>query len=125
MIDTLREPRFIEEEADSTSPTPVRSERCARCPLHTIMGQIAQTALRQHVLFLEGELLPRVESLQDLEALTALAKLVTARVCVSSRGATRLTEGELARLWTPLSDGGDLRQATIACARSESCPLGE
>jgi hypothetical protein len=95
----------------------------ARCPLHTLVGQIAQTALQQHVLFLEGECLPRVEAIRDLESLTTLVKLVSGRVCVCSRELP-LRDDELGRLLATLSDPG-LRAVAATCARARVCPLGQ
>ena len=59
---------------------------CATCPLRVAMERIAQVALRQHVLYLEGECQPRVELLRELEASYTLERLIRTRICAVSRG---------------------------------------
>jgi hypothetical protein len=100
----------------------VEGVACGTCPLQAAIGRIAWTALRQHVLYLEGECSPRVESLRELETFSMLAKLIGAHVCVFSRDSA-LSEAELVRVIATLGSL-DVRDALAACARSSSCPLG-
>lgn len=97
------------------------SGACARCPLRVAMERIARAALRQHVLYLEGECQPRLELLRELEAASTLERLVRARICAVSRGSA-LAPDEIAsavdalHLWK-------LEEALNACAVSSDCPL--
>lgn len=111
---------------------PLRAPVCLECPLHLAMEEIANTAVTQHVLHLEGECQPRPELLRQLEAWSALHTLIRTHVCVASREATIAFE-ELERALDALSDGMDiansprwqlLRAGLVACARATSCPLG-
>ena len=105
---------------------------CLECPLHLAMEEIANTAVTQHVLYLEGECQPRPELLGQLEVWTSLHALIRSRVCVASRETTMSPE-ELASALDTLTDGTDiadsprlqgLRAGLAACARATSCPLG-
>lgn len=94
---------------------------CAVCPLRLAMERIARTALRQHVLYLEGEFQPRLELLRELEAASALERLVRERVCILSRSSA-LEPEEAARAVTTLGLR-DLEAALNACVAASECPL--
>lgn len=110
----------IEPDLLSPSRTPQRGD-AGVCPLRLAMERIARTALRQHVLYLEGECQPRLELVRDLETSTTLERLIRRRVCPISRGCP-LEPDELAsavdalRCW-------DLQDALATCAAASVCPL--
>lgn len=103
------------------------------CPLHLTMEEIAHVAVKQHVLYLEGECQPRPDLLKRLETWSALDSLIRSRICVASR-ASRITSSELEDMLDGLLPVGtdsaiphqqsSLRAALGACARATSCPLG-
>lgn len=103
------------------------------CPLQLAMEEIARVAVRQHVLYQEGECQPRPDLLDLLEAWTALHTLIRERICVASRDATisaddlEIALGRLLR-HSPEADTSAqisrLRVSLAACARATSCPLG-
>jgi hypothetical protein len=101
------------------------------------MGQLAQAAVRQHVLHLEGELVPRADLVERLEGWQQLYRLVRTRVCPATRDTT-LTAADLATLvehavpcllpsGVPRLVQSSLCQQLVACASCRSaheCPLG-
>lgn len=103
------------------------------CPLHLVMEEIAQAAVRQHVLHLEGECQPRAELVQQLEQRSALYTRIRTHICAASRGAT-IPPDDLERTLdallplpanaTDLPRWRRLRHALAACATSTTCPLG-
>src|SRR5689334_22243576 len=58
------------------------------CPLQQAMEEIALVAVRQHVLYQEGESQPRPELLASLEVWTSLHRLIRSRICTASREST-------------------------------------
>jgi hypothetical protein len=109
---------------------------CAECPHHVAIEGIAQAAVKQHVLFLEGECQPRNDLLRRLDAWSSLHALIRSRICVASRVAT-ISPDELERTLDALSrdlpelrgDAGpldyrQLRDALAGCAQAVTCPLG-
>ena len=52
------------------------------------MEEIAQAAVRQHVLYQEGESQPRPELLPRLDAWLAFHRLIRSRICTASREST-------------------------------------
>jgi len=103
----------------------------AECPLHVAMGELAHVSVTQHILYLEGECLPRPELLAELDRWVAIHTLIHDRVCVASR-ATPLEDSEfesasqimLQDAGGPGTCGERLVTACAACNRSRSCPLG-
>lgn len=103
------------------------------CPLHLVMEEIAQAAVRQHVLHMEGECQPRAELVQQLEQWSALYTRIRTHICAASRGAT-IPPDDLERTLdallplpanaTDLPRWRRLRHALAACATSTTCPLG-
>lgn len=103
------------------------------CPLQQAMEEIAQAAVRQHVLYQEGESQPRPELLARLEVWSSLHRLIRSRICTASRE-SRITvvdlESALDELFPQPRDVAtqlrleQLRAALVACARATSCPLG-
>lgn len=103
------------------------------CPLHLVMEEIAQAAVRQHVLHLEGECQPRAELVQQLEQRSALYTRIRTHICAASRSAT-IPPDDLERTLdallplpanaTDLPRWRRLRHALAACATSTTCPLG-
>jgi hypothetical protein len=103
------------------------------CPLQQAMEEIAQAAVRQHVLYQEGESQPRPELLGRLETWSALHRLIRSRVCTASRESAMSIvdlENSLDELFPqPRDVATQLRvqqlQVTLAaCVRATSCPLG-
>lgn len=102
------------------------------CPLHLAMERIARAAVRQHVLYAEGESQPRPTLLLDLERWTTLHTLIRMRICVASRsGALSPVELEQAlATYAPAPVDAQLqphrqllRQMLSACAQAHCCPL--
>lgn len=103
------------------------------CPLHVVMEEIAQTAVRQHVLHMEGECQPRPELVRLLEQWSALHTRIRTHICVATRECA-IPADELERtldaLLPPPADATGLprwrrlRRALAACASSTTCPLG-
>ncbi|HEU4785163.1 MAG TPA: hypothetical protein VFS83_17630 [Ktedonobacterales bacterium] len=103
------------------------------CPLQQAMEEIAQAAVRQHVLYQEGESQPRPELLAHLDAWSSLHRLIRLRICTASRESTiSAVEFECAldelfpqpRDVATQSQVRQLRTSVAACARATSCPLG-
>jgi hypothetical protein len=103
------------------------------CPLQQAMEEVAQVAVRQHVLYQEGESQPRPELLVRLEAWTALHRLIRSHICTVSRESRISTadlESALDELFPQPRDSATQRQAQqlrvalATCARATSCPLG-
>ncbi|HEX9036945.1 MAG TPA: hypothetical protein VF808_08140 [Ktedonobacterales bacterium] len=99
------------------------SDICATCPLRIAMERIAQAALRQHVLYLEGECQPRLELVRKIEESSTLERFIRARVCPVSREST-LATGELEDVVEALRCW-DIESALRACATASVCPLGD
>lgn len=103
------------------------------CPLQQAMEEIAQAAVRQHVLYQEGESQPRPELLARLDAWSSLHRLIRLRICTASResiiSAVEL-ECALDELFPQPRDVAtqsqvqQFRSSVAACARATSCPLG-
>lgn len=121
-----------------TAPaTEETSEPDVECPFHTVITHLAQTAVMQRVLHLEGEALPRAELLDALDGWEQLCRLVRTRVCPATRDVP-LTPAELTALVdtavphlvppsVPAEDQARLRRQLAVCARCASpqqCPLG-
>lgn len=126
------------EPATTTAPaTREALESDIECPFHAVMGELAQTAVMQQVLHLEGDLLPRAALVDALEGWQQLYRLVRTRVCPATREAP-LTSADLATLvdtavpcllppGVPVAVQARLRRQLVACARCASpqqCPLG-
>lgn len=103
------------------------------CPLQQAMEEIAQVAVRQHVLYQEGESQPRPELLTRFEAWTSLHRLIRSRICTASRESTITAvelESALDELFPQPRDVAtalrvqQLRATLVVCARATSCPLG-
>lgn len=106
---------------------------CMECPLHVAMEEIAHVAVKQHVLYLEGECQPRPELIERLAALSDLHRFIRARVCVASRSASLSPDALDAALDDLIPIAHDapvsshvrrLRRALTVCAQAASCPLG-
>lgn len=108
----------------------------AECPLHIAMRQLAETAVLQHVLHMEGELLPRADLVDALEGWEQVYRLTRTRICPRTREARlsaaeldALVENALPRL-VPAAEAylrSHLAQCLLvcgACADAQECPLG-
>jgi len=104
------------------------------CPLHTALRELAYSAVKQHVLLLEGECCPRLELLQTVEKWSSLATLMYSRICPASR-ASSISPAELKVTLDALIPTATeattpplelhLRTMCFACAKETSCPLGK
>lgn len=103
------------------------------CPLHVAMEEIAQVAVRQHVLYVEGECQPRPELVNRLERWLALHARIRSAICAASRSGAISVDDLERTLDALLPPPGDvdalpqwrrLRRALTACATSATCPLG-
>lgn len=102
------------------------------CPLQEAMEEIAQAAVRQHVLYQEGESQPRPELLARLDTWLAIHRLIRSRICTALRESTITAvelESALDGLFPHPRDVAtalrvqQLRVTLAACARATSCPL--
>ena len=118
------------------------AETGTECPLHIAMCEMARLSVTQHVLYLEGECLPRPDIARELEIWSSLHTLVSTRLCVAAR-TTPLDREEFAAALEAIrgrarcsSTSGstahqfqhDMEKAItqcLACAWSCSCPLGD
>jgi hypothetical protein len=101
------------------------------------MEQLAQTAVTQQVLHLEGELLPRDDLVDALGGWQQLYHLIRMHVCPATRQAP-LTQEDVAALvdvalprllprQVPLEVLAPLRHQLVACATcpsTQQCPVG-
>ena len=103
------------------------------CPLQQAMEEIAQAAVRQHVLYQEGESQPRPELLARLDAWLAIHRLIRSHICTASRKSIITAvevESALDELFPQPRDVAmalriqHLRATLAVCARATSCPLG-
>jgi hypothetical protein len=109
--------------------------RSGECPLHIAMREAAGTAVLQHVLYLEGECLPRPELVETLEAWTRLHRLITERICPASRRRPldpsqlpAMLEETLSGCLPPVpaqlpAQVLQLLQQCVACTPASGCPL--
>jgi hypothetical protein len=110
-------------------------EQALECPLHAAMRHLAEAAVLQHVLYAEGECLPRPELLQEVNGWADLHDLIRAHVCPATREAP-LEAAELDlfvrdALAFPTTAMPQATQASLqamvlrcaACRPSDSCPL--
>jgi len=126
------------DPAPTTPPgTSGALEPAAGCLLHTVMDQLAHTAVRQHVLHSQGEALPRADLVDALDGWQQLYHLVRTQVCPATRAAP-LTPADLAACLDTTVPGllpptvsmevrARLRRQLVACATCASvqdCPLG-
>jgi hypothetical protein len=136
-MSTLRESATLSQ----TIPQAL-TETGTNCPLHLAMGEIARLSVTQHVLYLEGECLPRPDIARELEIWSSLHALVSTRLCVAARTTpldqeefAAALEGIRARVKCSETSGSTTHQfqydveqtltQCLTCARSCSCPLGD
>ena len=108
-------------------------ESVVECPLQIAMRELAHSAVMQHVLYLEGECLPRPDLLRTLDSWSSLHRLIVTHICVACRSAdlTPVELGPALETILPLPSDSttplwqrDLRVALTVCAQAASCPLG-
>jgi hypothetical protein len=100
------------------------------CPLHLAMDELARASVTQHVLYLEGECLPRPELLADIDQWFSIHSLVHNRICAASR-TTPLEDSELESTARRIRLAGEphgqserLIAACAVCNQARHCPLG-
>jgi hypothetical protein len=97
------------------------------CPLHIAMDELARVTVTQHVLYLEGECLPRPEILAELNRWVVIHTLIHDQICVASR-TTPLEDSEVESALQAMQGDrrtpGRLLQACATCNEARCCPLG-
>jgi hypothetical protein len=100
------------------------------CPLHVAMDEVARASVNQHVLYLEGECLPRPELLAKLDRWVSMHSLILNRICVATRTAP-LGDCEFKSAVRGILGTGEPRThserlviACAACNHAKHCPLG-
>jgi hypothetical protein len=100
------------------------------CPLHLAMDELARASVTQHVLYLEGECLPRPELLAELDRWVWIHSLIHNRICVASR-TTPLGGHEFDSITRRIRGAGEPRaqserlvMACAVCNQARRCPLG-
>lgn len=100
------------------------------CPLHRAMDELARASVNQHVLYLEGECLPRPELLAELDRWVSIHSLILNRICVATR-TTPLEDCEWKSAERCIVGADEARThseplaiACAACNNSKRCPLG-
>lgn len=114
----------------------VQLDEQIECPLHVVARELAQAAVMQHVLFLEGECQPRAPLSEAICAWADLYQFIRGSVCPASRWAPLDAEelGAVAgRMLARIPASTDparidrLRRAVLMCGSCRSvstCPLG-
>lgn len=112
------------------------NEQIIECPLHVAARELAQASVMQHVLFLEGECLPRAALSEAIVAWADLYQFIRGSVCPASRLAPldadeldTVARRMLARLPASMDSARieELRHALMLCGSrpvAELCPLG-
>lgn len=107
----------------------------AECPFHTMIRQLAGTAVKQHILHLEGEVLPRADLVAALDTWHGLYHLLRTHVCPATRTAAlppadveAMSDTFLAHSLTPTQASlrTSLCRQLARCAGGQSaqdCPL--
>lgn len=111
-------------------------DELTECPLHVATRELAQAAVMQHVLFMEGECQPRAPLSEAITGWADLYQFIRGSICPASRWAP-LEKDELdvvaRRILARIPTSSDparierLRRALAqcgACAAASSCPLG-
>lgn len=105
------------------------------CPLHVAMREAASTAVLQHVLYVEGECLPRSELVDSLDGWMRLHRVIVERVCPASRQrplapaqVPNMLETTLAECLPPVpvqlrAELLRILQRCAACTPADACPL--
>lgn len=117
----------------SSRPSPAVAE----CPLHTAMRHLAEAAVAQHVLYLEGEVQARADLVNAISGWERIHTLIRECICPATRevsiGSAVLTAGIVAttleRMFAP--EQKPVRryftrslEACAACQSASECPLG-
>jgi hypothetical protein len=105
-------------------------EVVTQCPLHIAMDELARASVKQDVLYMEGECLPRPELMAELDRWVSLHSLIHSRICVATRS-TPLADSEFksetGRMrgdGEPSSQSERLVMACAVCNLAQHCPLG-
>lgn len=101
------------------------------CPLQTAVAHLARAALKQHVLYLEGECVPRADLARAIDIWSTLYGRIQASVCPITRHSTPDASGPAGIRGDPPWDvpedvRGQLLRALAVCAARdvvEGCPL--
>lgn len=114
-----------------------RSTAVTACPLHIAMRHLAEAAVAQHVLYLEGEVRSRPDLVTTISRWERMHTLIRECICPATRevslGSAALTAGildaTLEEMFTPGQQSlrTQFIQALAVCAGCQSaaeCPLG-
>jgi hypothetical protein len=108
----------------------LQPEVFVECPLHLAMDELARASVNQHVLYLEGECLPRPELMAELDRWVSIHSLILNRICVATR-TTPLADSELKSavqrmrgVSEPRAQSERLVMTCAACNQAQRCPLG-
>lgn len=113
-----------------------RLDEQIECPLHVVARELAQASVMQHVLFLEGECLPRAALSEAIVAWADLYQFIRGSVCPASRWAPlnadeleTVARSMLARLPASMDSPRieQLRRTLMLCGSrpaAELCPVG-
>lgn len=113
-----------------------RLDEQIECPLHVAARELAQASVMQHVLFLEGECLPRAALSEAIVAWADLYQFIRGSVCPASRWAPldadeleTVARSMLARLPASMDSPRieQLRHTLMLCGSrpaAELCPVG-
>lgn len=135
------DPSYAVNQANATADpepaldVPEALDPNAECPFHTVMRQLAGTAVRQHILHIEGEVLPRADLVAALDKWQELYHLLRNRVCPATRIAPLVSTDIEARVGAILPSCLTPGQASVrtslcrqiaqcaGCQSSQDCPL--
>jgi hypothetical protein len=108
----------------------VQPEVVIECPLHLAMDELAHASVNQHVLYLEGECLPRPELLAELDRWVSIHSLILNRICVATR-TMPLEDAEfrsavrgILSTSEPQTQSERLTISCSVCNQAHQCPLG-
>lgn len=113
-----------------------RTSDVTECPLHTAMQHLTEAAVTQHVLYLEGEVRPRLDLINTISRWERMHTLIRECICPATREVA-LGPSALAEIVDTIPDTmfapGQQHRRTLfiqalavcaACASSAECPLG-
>jgi hypothetical protein len=135
-------PHAMSKEQPVERPLGPAMPAVTACPMHSVMRRLAEAVVLQHVLYAEGEVLPRPNLTGAIAEWAQLHTLIQRRICPASRQ-TVLTPTELevalGAIFAALPDSArlphadrlphaerQLRRALGVCAaqsQAEGCPL--
>lgn len=113
-----------------------RQDMVSECPLHTAMWHLAEAAVAQHVLYIEGEVRSRPDLVNTISRWEHMHRLIRECICPATReisvGASAVAavvDNTLDGMFPPGQRHLEARfvqalEACAACASTAECPLG-